>query len=392
MAARECDSCNSAAAVVFCRADSAFLCAACDGEVHSANRFASRHERVKICEVCEQAPAAIFCKADAAMLCAACDADVHSANPLARRHDRQPVVPFRDSPPLAGVKLAGGESLSPPTPAPVPAIARDEEEEALSWLIPEENHKVLMDIPDLKEEMDFFFFSDADYASCMEDSVVPVQPVAVAGDPPAFTACFDQELGGSATVSLSPSVSPPTAKQPSSKVRVSDSVPTDVVVGGGDGAGGQRDRGGDEPVRRRRGGGAGNVPRGEADEVQGEAEQPPLREDDPLRFPEGLRRNQASRQGAVCQAGGGGGARVHLPSCRWRRRRVPRGGLRLRRRPFPLMIAPTPSSVDSTVIYPPTNKNPIFELAQCSDFPVINKTEKTSKLISFRLLISLMEN
>lgn len=207
MAARECDSCNSAAAVVFCRADSAFLCAACDGEVHSANRFASRHERVKICEVCEQAPAAIFCKADAAMLCAACDADVHSANPLARRHDRQPVVPFRDSPPLAGVKLAGGESLSPPTPAPVPAIARDEEEEALSWLIPEENHKVLMDIPDLKEEMDFFFFSDADYASCMEDSVVPVQPAAVAGDPPAFTACFDQELGGSATVSLSPSMS-----------------------------------------------------------------------------------------------------------------------------------------------------------------------------------------
>ncbi|CAA6661857.1 unnamed protein product [Spirodela intermedia] len=109
MAARECDSCNGATAVLFCRADSAFLCAACDGVVHGANRFASRHERVRICEVCEQAPAAVFCKADAAMLCAACDADVHSANPLARRHHRQPVVPFRDSPPPPASSSPGGE-------------------------------------------------------------------------------------------------------------------------------------------------------------------------------------------------------------------------------------------------------------------------------------------
>ncbi|CAA7398226.1 unnamed protein product [Spirodela intermedia] len=205
MAARECDSCNGATAVLFCRADSAFLCAACDGVVHGANRFASRHERVRICEVCEQAPAAVFCKADAAMLCAACDADVHSANPLARRHHRQPVVPFRDSPPPPGVKLAGGES--PPAPAPAPETCKDEEAEVLSWLIPEESHKVPMDIPDLKEEMDFFFFSDVDYTSCMEDSVVPVQPAAVAGDPHAFAAFLDQDLGGSASISLSPSMS-----------------------------------------------------------------------------------------------------------------------------------------------------------------------------------------
>ncbi|CAA6675133.1 unnamed protein product [Spirodela intermedia] len=124
MAARECDSCNGATAVLFCRADSAFLCAACDGVVHGANRFASRHERVRICEVCEQAPAAVFCKADAAMLCAACDADVHSANPLARRHHRQPVVPFRDSPPPPASSSPGGE---PTAPAPAPETCKDEE-------------------------------------------------------------------------------------------------------------------------------------------------------------------------------------------------------------------------------------------------------------------------
>ncbi|GAB2291497.1 hypothetical protein Dimus_025753 [Dionaea muscipula] len=92
--AKPCDSCNTAAALLFCRADSAFLCGACDSKVHAANKLASRHDRVWMCEVCEQAPAAVTCKADAAALCVSCDHDIHSANPLARRHQRLPVVPF----------------------------------------------------------------------------------------------------------------------------------------------------------------------------------------------------------------------------------------------------------------------------------------------------------
>ncbi|GMI74165.1 B-box domain protein 6, CONSTANS-like 5 [Hibiscus trionum] len=91
MAAKTCDACTSATAVIYCRADWVFLCLNCDSKIHS------NHERVWMCEVCEQAPAVVTCKADAAALCVTCDADIHSANPLARRHERVPVEPFFDS-------------------------------------------------------------------------------------------------------------------------------------------------------------------------------------------------------------------------------------------------------------------------------------------------------
>lgn len=103
-----CDSCDSAAALLFCRKDAAFLCTACDVKLHRH----TRHERVWMCEVCEQAPASVTCKADAAALCVTCDRDIHSANPLARRHDRIPVVPFYDSA-EAVVKSTAGDLLDP---------------------------------------------------------------------------------------------------------------------------------------------------------------------------------------------------------------------------------------------------------------------------------------
>ncbi|KAL1541716.1 zinc finger protein CONSTANS-LIKE 16-like [Salvia divinorum] len=46
--ARACDSCLLKRARWFCAADDAFLCQSCDGEVHSANQLASRHERVRL--------------------------------------------------------------------------------------------------------------------------------------------------------------------------------------------------------------------------------------------------------------------------------------------------------------------------------------------------------
>ncbi|KAG5225153.1 hypothetical protein OIU77_005409 [Salix suchowensis] len=97
MASKLCDSCKSATATLFCRADSAFLCISCDSKIHAANKLASRHARVPVCEVCEQAPAHFTCKADAAALCVTCDRDIHSANPLASRHERVPITPFFDS-------------------------------------------------------------------------------------------------------------------------------------------------------------------------------------------------------------------------------------------------------------------------------------------------------
>ncbi|VAI48994.1 unnamed protein product [Triticum turgidum subsp. durum] len=72
--------------------------------VHSANRVASRHERVRVCETCESAPAVLACHADAAALCTACDAQVHSANPIAQRHQRVPVLPL----PAVAIPAASG--------------------------------------------------------------------------------------------------------------------------------------------------------------------------------------------------------------------------------------------------------------------------------------------
>lgn len=98
---KPCDACHASSAVVYCRADAAYLCVGCDGKVHGANKLASRHERVWMCEVCELAPAVVTCKADAAALCVSCDTDIHSANPLARRHERVPVTPFFECPSLS---------------------------------------------------------------------------------------------------------------------------------------------------------------------------------------------------------------------------------------------------------------------------------------------------
>ncbi|KAJ9147449.1 hypothetical protein P3X46_029611 [Hevea brasiliensis] len=134
--ARVCDTCRAAACTVYCRADSAYLCAGCDARVHAANRVASRHERVWVCEACERAPAAFLCKADAASLCTACDADIHSANPLARRHQRVPILPISGC--LYGPQVgpATGETTEDMfmTQEGEEGVG-DEDDEAVSWLL-----------------------------------------------------------------------------------------------------------------------------------------------------------------------------------------------------------------------------------------------------------------
>uniref|UniRef100_A0A2P2LM04 B-box zinc finger protein 19-like n=1 Tax=Rhizophora mucronata TaxID=61149 RepID=A0A2P2LM04_RHIMU len=80
-----CDSCESAAAVVFCAADEAALCGACDDKVHMCNKLASRHVRVTLanpsdvprCDICENAPAFFYCEVDGSSLCLQCDMIVH---------------------------------------------------------------------------------------------------------------------------------------------------------------------------------------------------------------------------------------------------------------------------------------------------------------------------
>lgn len=145
--ARVCDVCRSATCTVYCRTDTAYLCAGCDAHIHAANRAATTHERVWVCEACERAPAAFLCKADAASLCATCDADVHSANPLARRHHRIPILPIPST--LYGPPAAGGVvsvMIRPAGDSPEDddflthdagetTVDEEDEDEAASWLL-----------------------------------------------------------------------------------------------------------------------------------------------------------------------------------------------------------------------------------------------------------------
>ncbi|XP_015065855.1 zinc finger protein CONSTANS-LIKE 2-like [Solanum pennellii] len=216
--ARVCDSCHSATCTVYCRADSAYLCAGCDARIHTS-LMASRHERVWVCEACERAPAAFLCKADAASLCASCDADIHSANPLARRHHRVPIMPIPGTiygPPAVhtisgGSMMIGGTTgegteddgfLSLNQDADDTTIDEEDEDEAASWLLlnpPVKNNnknnnygmlfggEVVDDYLDLAEYGGDSQFNDqysvnqqqqhysVPQKSYVEDSVVPVQ-------------------------------------------------------------------------------------------------------------------------------------------------------------------------------------------------------------------------
>ncbi|XP_072963987.1 zinc finger protein CONSTANS-LIKE 4-like [Typha angustifolia] len=185
---RRCDSCRSAPARLFCRADAAYLCGTCDARVHGANKLASRHDRVPLCEVCEQAPAAVTCKADAAALCTTCDADIHAANPLARRHERLPISPV----------LSGGRAADLLFGDDEDDEKEESEAEAASWLLPNPNLNASCynkGMPMMMEEKYLFPevdpYLDLEYASSMDVGVVP-QP------PPQLTASqIDLELGRS---------------------------------------------------------------------------------------------------------------------------------------------------------------------------------------------------
>ncbi|XP_052151433.1 B-box zinc finger protein 20-like isoform X1 [Oryza glaberrima] len=156
----QCDVCAAEAASVFCCADEAALCDACDRRVHSANKLAGKHRRFSllqplassssaqkpplcdICQVCTRREAAalfprvasvaccnseacglsslqekrgfLFCKEDRAILCRECDIAVHTTSELTRRHGR-----FL----LTGVRLS-----SAPMDSPAPSEEEEEEE------------------------------------------------------------------------------------------------------------------------------------------------------------------------------------------------------------------------------------------------------------------------
>ncbi|TVU07601.1 hypothetical protein EJB05_40965 [Eragrostis curvula] len=98
-----CDVCGGEPAAVFCCADEAALCSACD---RRANKLAGKHRRIPLihtagasssddsttegplCDVCKERRGVVFCVEDRAILCADCDEPIHSANDLTAKHSR----------------------------------------------------------------------------------------------------------------------------------------------------------------------------------------------------------------------------------------------------------------------------------------------------------------
>ncbi|KAK9039732.1 hypothetical protein V6N11_014925 [Hibiscus sabdariffa] len=69
-----CDACESAAAIVFCAADEAALCRACDQKIDLQNQTFCAVPR---CDICENTPAFFFREIDGTSLCLQCDMIVH---------------------------------------------------------------------------------------------------------------------------------------------------------------------------------------------------------------------------------------------------------------------------------------------------------------------------
>ncbi|KAM0887193.1 hypothetical protein ACQ4PT_029210 [Festuca glaucescens] len=99
----QCNACGAAEARVLCCADEAALCAACDEEVHAANRLAGKHQRVPLlpdaappsapspppkCDICQEASGYFFCLEDRALLCRDCDVAIHTVNSFVSVHQR----------------------------------------------------------------------------------------------------------------------------------------------------------------------------------------------------------------------------------------------------------------------------------------------------------------
>ncbi|KAG9148042.1 hypothetical protein Leryth_003619 [Lithospermum erythrorhizon] len=120
----QCDVCNKDEAIMFCVADEAALCAACDHRVHHANKLAGKHHRfsllqpsnkdIPLCDICQEKRAFLFCQQDRAILCRDCDESIHKANQHTQKHNR-----FL----LTGIKLSTTSSLYTDSSMPRPSIA-----------------------------------------------------------------------------------------------------------------------------------------------------------------------------------------------------------------------------------------------------------------------------
>lgn len=85
MEQRRCEFCRVTRPVVYCKADAAVLCFACDVRIHAANALFGRHIRAMVCQSCWSKPASARCPDHSLALCRGCDRRVHGADPAQHR-------------------------------------------------------------------------------------------------------------------------------------------------------------------------------------------------------------------------------------------------------------------------------------------------------------------
>lgn len=128
-----CEYCGEATAVLFCRADSARLCVACDRHVHAANALSRKHVRSPICDNCGAMPANARYAADGLALCSDCDWDSHGGGDGGdgSQHARVSIEGFSGCPTAMELAASWGFDLvakepSPPPPPPLLTPMTDE--------------------------------------------------------------------------------------------------------------------------------------------------------------------------------------------------------------------------------------------------------------------------
>ncbi|CAN8314511.1 unnamed protein product [Cochlearia groenlandica] len=108
---RLCDYCDTSVALVYCKADSAKLCLACDKQVHVTNQLFSKHFRSLLCDSCDDSPCSVFCETEKSVLCQNCDWQHHTCS--SSLHSRRPLEGFSGCPSSTELlSLVGLDDLS----------------------------------------------------------------------------------------------------------------------------------------------------------------------------------------------------------------------------------------------------------------------------------------
>ncbi|ESW14967.1 hypothetical protein PHAVU_007G033100 [Phaseolus vulgaris] len=90
-----CEFCTALRPLVYCKADSAYLCLSCDAKVHLANALSGRHLRNLVCNSCGHHVAYVLCLDHKMLICRDCDQKLHD---VSLSHQKRAIRSFMGCP------------------------------------------------------------------------------------------------------------------------------------------------------------------------------------------------------------------------------------------------------------------------------------------------------